>query len=201
MAVSRARNGGSVFASCHRARGSEAWANCASGSRGKEALADIAPNLARWRGGALFDCVHNTPALKSARFGMILRRLGVNVPRMKTQIHYDVGNTTLGKVLVAANDKGICAILLGDSENAVLRDLRARFSGASLVQDEAKLARALARVISFIETPSMELDLPLDPAGTEFQRRVWRALRRIPAGKTASYADIARRIDAPRSFR
>ncbi len=132
---------------------------------------------------------------------MIPRRPGVNVPRMNTHIHYDVGNTTLGKVLVATNDKGICAILLGDSENAVLRDLRARFSGASLVEDRAKLARALARVISFIETPSLELDLPLDPAGTEFQRRVWRALRRIPAGQTASYADIARRIDAPRSFR
>jgi AraC family transcriptional regulator of adaptative response/methylated-DNA-[protein]-cysteine methyltransferase len=120
---------------------------------------------------------------------------------MNTHIHYDVGSTTLGKVLVATNDKGICAILLGDSERALLNELRQRFHGAQLTQDAAKLATALTRVIACVESPGARLDLPLDPAGTEFQQRVWRALRRIPAGSTASYADIARRIAAPKSFR
>jgi AraC family transcriptional regulator of adaptative response/methylated-DNA-[protein]-cysteine methyltransferase len=83
----------------------------------------------------------------------------------------------------------------------VLRELRERFFGAKLIQDTALLASAMSRVLRFIESPAGELDLPLDPAGTEFQQRVWRALRRIPAGHTASYADIARRIDAPKSFR
>jgi AraC family transcriptional regulator, regulatory protein of adaptative response / methylated-DNA-[protein]-cysteine methyltransferase len=126
---------------------------------------------------------------------------GANVSAMNTHIHYDVGSTTLGKVLVAINDKGICAILLGDSERGLLRDLRERFPRADLAQDAAKLAPTLPRVIGFVESPGGDFDLPLDPAGTEFQQRVWRALRRIPAGRTASYADIARRIDAPKSFR
>jgi AraC family transcriptional regulator, regulatory protein of adaptative response / methylated-DNA-[protein]-cysteine methyltransferase len=120
---------------------------------------------------------------------------------MYTHIHYDVGSVTLGKVLVATNDKGICAILLADSERALLSELRERFSGAKLTRDTAKLASAMPRVIRFVDSPVGGLDLPLDPAGTEFQQRVWRALRRIPAGRTASYADIARRIDAPKSFR
>jgi AraC family transcriptional regulator of adaptative response/methylated-DNA-[protein]-cysteine methyltransferase len=120
---------------------------------------------------------------------------------MNAHIHYDVGSTTLGEVLVATNDKGICAILLGDSERALLAELRERFFGAKLTQDSARLASAMPRVIRFIDSPVGELDLPLDPAGTQFQQRVWRALRRIPAGSTASYADIARRIAAPKSFR
>jgi AraC family transcriptional regulator, regulatory protein of adaptative response / methylated-DNA-[protein]-cysteine methyltransferase len=120
---------------------------------------------------------------------------------MNTHIQYDVGSTTLGKVLVAMTDKGICAIALGDSARNLMIDLRERFPRAELVHDESALADVLPRVIAFVEAPDGKLDLPLDPAGTEFQRRVWRALRRIPSGSTASYADIARRIDAPKSFR
>jgi AraC family transcriptional regulator of adaptative response/methylated-DNA-[protein]-cysteine methyltransferase len=120
---------------------------------------------------------------------------------MNTHIHFDIGSSTIGYVLVAINDKGICAILPGDSARAVKRELRERFPSARADQDPARLAQVLPRVIAFVEGRNATLDVPLDPAGTEFQQRVWRALRRIPAGKTASYADIARRIDAPQSFR
>jgi AraC family transcriptional regulator of adaptative response/methylated-DNA-[protein]-cysteine methyltransferase len=132
---------------------------------------------------------------------MIRRGRAPKVAAMNTHIHFDIGSSTLGAVLVAINDKGLCAILPGDSPRAVLRELRQRFADARLVRDAGKLADALPRVIAFVDGDSATLDLPLDPAGTEFQRRVWRALRRIPVGRTASYADIARRIDAPTSFR
>ena len=120
---------------------------------------------------------------------------------MNTHIHFDIGSSTLGQVLVAMNDKGVCAILLGGSPAVVIRELRERFPRAQLEHDARRLAQALPRVIEFADGRRASLDLPLDPAGTEFQQRVWRALRKIPAGSTASYADIARRIDAPKSFR
>ena len=124
-----------------------------------------------------------------------------NVAAMNTHIHFDIGSSTLGQVLVAINLKGICAILLGDSPSAAKRELRQRFPRARLEQDPARLAAVLPRVIEFVDGRRATLDLELDPAGTAFQQRVWRALRGIPSGKTASYADIARRLDAPRSFR
>jgi AraC family transcriptional regulator, regulatory protein of adaptative response / methylated-DNA-[protein]-cysteine methyltransferase len=120
---------------------------------------------------------------------------------MNTQIQFDTGSSSLGSVLVATNAKGICAILLGDSPQAVTRELRQRFPGARAMRDPAGLARLLAQVLELVDGRGATLDLPLNPGGTEFQQRVWRALRRIPAGATASYADIARRIDAPKSFR
>jgi AraC family transcriptional regulator of adaptative response/methylated-DNA-[protein]-cysteine methyltransferase len=125
----------------------------------------------------------------------------VKVAAMNTHLHFHIGSSTLGRVLVASNDKGVCAIFMADTDNELIAQLRERFPEAGLTPDARRLARALPRVIEFIESPAGALDLPLDPKGTEFQRRVWRALRRIPAGATASYADIARRIDAPKSFR
>lgn len=132
---------------------------------------------------------------------MIRRGKASNVAAMNTHIHFDIGSSTLGRVLVALNDKGVCAILPGDSPDMVKRELRERFPSAQIERDPARLARVLPTVLAFVDGRSATLDLPLDPAGTEFQQRVWRALRGIPAGETASYADIARRIDAPKSFR
>jgi AraC family transcriptional regulator, regulatory protein of adaptative response / methylated-DNA-[protein]-cysteine methyltransferase len=139
------------------------------------------------------------PGAKSARIGMIRRPHAANVSAMNTHIHYDVGSTTLGQVLVAIDGQGIRAILLGDSERALLRELRERFPEASLVAEQLK--GTLAQAIELADGRRSALDLTLVPAGTEFQQRVWRALRKIPSGSTASYADIARRIDAPKSFR
>lgn len=132
---------------------------------------------------------------------MIRRGQSRNVAAMNTHIHFDIGSSTLGQVLVAMNDKGVCAILLGDSPAGVQRELRGRFPSAQLEQNAARLARVLPQVIAFADGRGAALDVPLAAAGTEFQQRVWRALRGIPSGKTYSYADIARRIDAPKSFR
>jgi AraC family transcriptional regulator, regulatory protein of adaptative response / methylated-DNA-[protein]-cysteine methyltransferase len=124
-----------------------------------------------------------------------------NVAAMNTHIHFDIGSSTIGQVLVALTDKGICAILPGDSARTLIRELRERFPAALLDRDVARLARVLPRVIAFVDGRNATLELPLDPAGTEFQQRVWRALRDVPSGKTVSYAEIARRIEAPKSFR
>lgn len=120
---------------------------------------------------------------------------------MNTHIHFDIGSSSLGRVLVAVNSKGVCAILLGDSERAVTTELRERFSQSEVTRDGMRVKAALSQVIELVDGRRDALDVTLDPAGTAFQQKVWRALRRIPAGATASYADIARRIDAPTSFR
>jgi AraC family transcriptional regulator, regulatory protein of adaptative response / methylated-DNA-[protein]-cysteine methyltransferase len=120
---------------------------------------------------------------------------------MNTHIEYDIGSSAIGYVLVALNGDGICAILLGDSAQATRLDLRRRFPQARLTQACATLARVMREVIDLVEGRRAKLDLPLAPVGTDFQRRVWQALRHIPAGTTASYTEIARRIDAPTSCR
>ena len=116
-------------------------------------------------------------------------------------IHFAVGECSLGSVLVAATDKGVCAILLGDDPDLLVRNLEDRFPKATLVGGDPDFDRLVARVVGFVEAPASSLDLPLDVRGTAFQQRVWQALRDIPAGSTASYTDIARRIGAPKAVR
>ncbi|WP_430390194.1 methylated-DNA--[protein]-cysteine S-methyltransferase [Dyella sp. 20L07] len=114
---------------------------------------------------------------------------------------FAVGRCSLGALLVARNGRGICAILLGDSRKALVDDLRQRFPSADLLEGDHRATRLLAQVATTIESPMLAIDLPLDTRGTDFQQRVWRALRDIPAGSTASYTDIAHRIGAPRAVR
>lgn len=117
------------------------------------------------------------------------------------RIRFAVGQTTLGSVLVAATDRGICAILLGDDPQQLVRDLQDRFRNADLVGSDAEFEQWVARVIGLIEAPRAGADLPLDVQGTAFQQRVWRALRQIPPGKTLTYAQVAQRIGAPTASR
>lgn len=116
-------------------------------------------------------------------------------------IRFAIGECSLGSILVAASDKGVCAILLGDDPDALARDLQDRFPAARLAGGEPEFERWVARIIGFVEAPQLGLDLPLDIRGTAFQQRVWRALREIPVGSTASYADVAEQIGAPKSVR
>ncbi len=113
-------------------------------------------------------------------------------------IRYTVGQSALGVALIAQSAKGICAILLGDSKVALVRDLKQRFAGAMLINTGNKLP---ADVLAQIESPAHDEGLKLDLRGTDFQTRVWQALRTIPAGRTASYADVARRLGQPRAVR
>lgn len=109
-------------------------------------------------------------------------------------IRFAVAECSLGSILVACSEKGVCAILLGDEPDRLVRDLQDHFPQARFLGDEAEFEQVVAQVIGFVESPRRGLDLPLDIQGTAFQQRVWQALREIPAGQTASYADIARRI-------
>ena len=118
-----------------------------------------------------------------------------------TEIRFAVGECSLGSILVAASARGVCAILLGDDPGKLARDLQDRFPQATLLGGDAEFEELVARVVGFVEAPGVGLDLPLDVRGTAFQQRVWGALQSIPAGATASYADIAARIGSPRSVR
>ena len=117
------------------------------------------------------------------------------------EIRFAVGECSLGSVLVAQSPRGICAILLGNDPEALVRDLQDRFPRARLVGDDAAFAKTVASVIGFVEQPALGLDLPLDVRGTAFQQRVWQALREIPVGSTATYIEIAARIGAPKCAR
>jgi AraC family transcriptional regulator of adaptative response/methylated-DNA-[protein]-cysteine methyltransferase len=118
-----------------------------------------------------------------------------------TEIHFAIGQCSLGAILVASSKRGVCAILMGDDPDALARDLQDRFPSANFVGGDTDFEQLVAKVIGFIEAPGLGLDLPLDVRGTAFQQRVWQALRKIPAGKTVSYTDIARRIGAPKAAR
>jgi AraC family transcriptional regulator of adaptative response/methylated-DNA-[protein]-cysteine methyltransferase len=118
-----------------------------------------------------------------------------------TEIRYAVGRSSLGRVLVASTDKGVCAILMGDAREPLVHELTRRFPQAQLVAGGKAFERVVAQVIGLVETPASGTDLPLDLRGTAFQRRVWQALRAIPAGRTASYTEIARRIGRPTAVR
>jgi AraC family transcriptional regulator of adaptative response/methylated-DNA-[protein]-cysteine methyltransferase len=117
------------------------------------------------------------------------------------QIRFAIGECSLGSILVAQSDRGICAISLGDDPAKLVRELQDRFARAALIGADRKFEKLVARVVGFIETPRIGLELPLDVRGTAFQQRVWRALRKIPAGRTVSYSEIAQRIGAPRAVR
>jgi AraC family transcriptional regulator of adaptative response/methylated-DNA-[protein]-cysteine methyltransferase len=117
------------------------------------------------------------------------------------EIKFAVGQTSLGAILVASSKKGVAAILLGDDPDKLARDLQDRFPTAHLVGADRDYEALVARVVGFVETPRIGLDLPLDVRGTAFQQRVWQALQEIPIGATVSYAEIARRIGAPRAAR
>lgn len=117
------------------------------------------------------------------------------------RIEFAIAQCALGAILVARSGRGLCAISLGDDPDALLRELQDRFPRAELVGGDAAFERLVARVVGFVEAPGIGLDLPLDIRGTAFQQRVWEALRRVPAGETVSYAEIAARIGSPRSVR
>lgn len=117
------------------------------------------------------------------------------------QISYAVAPASLGWVLVAATERGLCAIELGDDAEALAEGLRARFPRARLVADDPAFAEQVRATVALVEAPRRGLDLPLDMRGTAFQRRVWAALRAIPPGTTASYAEVAAMIGQPGAAR
>lgn len=116
-------------------------------------------------------------------------------------IRFAISRCSLGTILVAASDRGICAILLGDEPVALTGDLQRRFPLAKLLEGDGEFEAWVTAVVAFVEAPQFGLDLPLDLQGTAFQQRVWLALRQIPLGKTITYAELARRLGKPRGAR
>ncbi len=135
----------------------------------------------------------------SAVLGMAPRRYKAG--GAEATISYAFGKSSLGKVLVARSDKGICAILFGEAEKDMVAELQGRFRKAMLAEAGMDFARTVKDVVALVDAPRQGHQLPLDVRGTAFQKRVWKALCRIPAGETATYAEIANRIGAPKAVR
>jgi len=152
---------------------------------------------------AIFDAGYNANSgfyTKAHQFlGMTPSRYRQGGPDV--QIQFAVGQCSLGSILVAASDKGICAILMGDSPDELINDLEKRFPKAEFIGGDRDFEQRIALVIGLVETPQSGLNLPLDIRGTAFQQRVWQALQTIPAGSTLSYSQLAERIGAPKSAR
>ena len=107
----------------------------------------------------------------------------------------------MGSILVAQTEKGVCSILIGDDPAKLLQELQDQFPKANLLGNESGFEDLVARVVGLVEKPGAGFDLPLDIRGTAFQQRVWKALRQIPLGSTATYTDIARQIGMPKAVR
>jgi AraC family transcriptional regulator, regulatory protein of adaptative response / methylated-DNA-[protein]-cysteine methyltransferase len=116
-------------------------------------------------------------------------------------IRYAIGPSALGTMLLAVSQQGVCALLLGDNVVELTADLKHRFPKARLLAENAGLQDHYAKAAALIADPASSFTLPLDLRGTDFQHQVWRALQQVPAGKTASYGEIARRIQAPQAVR
>jgi AraC family transcriptional regulator of adaptative response/methylated-DNA-[protein]-cysteine methyltransferase len=117
------------------------------------------------------------------------------------RIHFAVGQSSLGAILVASSKIGVVSILLGEEPEALVRTLQDRFPKATLIGADRPYERLIATIVGSVESPRVNLELPLDIRGTAFQQRVWQALREIPLGETATYSDIARRIGKPKAVR
>jgi AraC family transcriptional regulator of adaptative response/methylated-DNA-[protein]-cysteine methyltransferase len=159
-----------------------------SGSRVTEAVYDagfVAPSRAYDASRAHFGM---TP-LAYARGGAGLR------------IRYAIAKSSLGFVLVAATDRGLCRVAMSGSRESLRKALAEEYPRATLEESDVELAPRVAEVLRHVEGRARADSLPLDVRATAFQRRVWDALREIPYGETRTYSDIARSIGAPRAAR
>ncbi|CAN5149117.1 bifunctional DNA-binding transcriptional regulator/O6-methylguanine-DNA methyltransferase Ada [soil metagenome] len=118
-----------------------------------------------------------------------------------TVIRFAVGECSLGSILVAATERGVCSIQLGGDPQILVEELQRRFFRSELIGGDSAFEKLVASVVGFVEAPRCAFRLPLDIVGTAFQQRVWQALLAIPAGTTASYADIAAAIGSASAVR
>lgn len=116
-------------------------------------------------------------------------------------ISFALDKCSLGNILIAQSEQGICALLLGDEPQMLIDDLQQRFPKSTLVAGDVDLKKNLLQIIKLVEKPQGNISLPLDIRGTLFQQRVWQALQQIPAGETRSYSEIAEAIGSPKAIR
>jgi AraC family transcriptional regulator of adaptative response/methylated-DNA-[protein]-cysteine methyltransferase len=153
--------------------------------------------------GALYQAGYGSP---SRIYEDTARRLGMTPGAYRNGapaviIRYTVVDTWLGKMLIAATDRGVCAVKLGSDRRSLVAELSAEFDAAEIDQDDAALSQYAAALRSHLEDHQPTPDLPRDVHATAFQAKVWDALRKIPYGETKSYSEVARAIGAPRSVR
>lgn len=157
------------------------------------------------------DALYDAGFQSSGRFyAGAVRSLGMQPGQYRTggaqvTIRFALGQCTLGAILVAATDRGVCAIALGDEPDPLLRELQDRFPQAQLQGGDAAFETLVAHVVGLVESPrrqaAVAAELPMDIQGTAFQQRVWQALRDIPAGTTVTYSAIAQVLGQPRAVR
>ncbi len=153
------------------------------------------------------EAIHAAGYSSSSRFyEQATERLGMTPSRARRggsgeTVRFALGETSLGTLLVAATEKGVCTIQLGNDANELVHALERRFSAATLVGDDEAFADVVATVVAFVESPRGALALPLDIRGTAFQERVWAALTAIAPGETVTYTQLAERIGQPRAVR
>ena len=152
---------------------------------------------------AIFDAGYNSSGRFYAKSKEVLGMLPGNYRAggVNEEIRFAIGECSLGAILVASSERGVCAILMGDDADVLARDLQDRFARATLIGGDAKFEQVVATVVAFVEAPGIGLALPLDVRGSAFQQRVWNALREVPSGATLSYSELASRIGAPKSVR
>ena len=159
------------------------------------------------RAGSVTEAFYDAGFNSSGRFYAVadallgMRPLAFRAGGAGVAIRFAIGQCSLGAILVAATTKGICAIMLGDDADRLMRDLQDRFPKAQLVGGDKDFERLVAQVVGLVERPGAIAELPFDLRGTAFQQRVWQALRAIPPGTTATYSDVAKRIGRPHAVR
>ena len=129
-----------------------------------------------------------------------MRRLGPQNAKSRA-IEFSIAACSLGRLLVAATERGLCHIRFGEDDDRLEEELRAEFPFAPLRRDDRRLRRYREALVRYVDGRATDIDLPLDVSGSRFQRRVWAALRRIPRGGTRSYSAIAESLGMPTGAR
>jgi AraC family transcriptional regulator, regulatory protein of adaptative response / methylated-DNA-[protein]-cysteine methyltransferase len=159
------------------------------------------------RDGTVTSAIYNSGFNSNGRFyAESNKRLGMKPTEFKAggdgaTIRFAVGECSLGSILVAASDLGICSIAIGNDPDALLREFQDRFRNAELIGGDKQFERTVAQVVAFVEAPSVGLELPLHVQGTAFQQRVWKALCEIPCGTTCTYSELAQKLEIPNATR
>ena len=159
------------------------------------------------RSGTVTSAIYNSGFNSNGRFyAEANKMLGMKPTEFKAggdgaTIRFAVGECSLGSILVAASDLGICSIAIGNDPGALVRELQDRFRNAQLIGGDKQFERVVAQVVAFVENPSAGLELPLHVQGTAFQQRVWKALSEIPWGSTCTYSELAQKLGLPNATR
>ncbi|WP_020179136.1 bifunctional DNA-binding transcriptional regulator/O6-methylguanine-DNA methyltransferase Ada [Methylopila sp. M107] len=177
----------------------KAYADAERAKRARAELSDAKTSVTSAIYGAGFNSNGRFYAAADGMFGMTPGAFKAGGEG--TTIRFAIGASSLGIVLVASSERGVCLIALGDDRDALVADLTHRFPKARLLAGEADYEAVVEAVVAAVEQPDKGFGLPLDIQGTAFQQRVWKALRDVPLGRTASYTQIAKAIGAPKSAR